>query len=394
NTVPFKSVIVTTYTSEDSNMTVNKKIESKLINYFNKKGLVLFKETIDENGKVSDSTRNIYDAKGNNIRELDYERSEKGKMKKTTDETLVYDAKGNILKDITVDIDPDDNTVNKTMEYNKYDTAGNVIESIKYNEDDDEGDKARDTTITTSKYDSKKRLIYSNTQNGNYSSKEYHTYNSVGMEIFNAYKSFGDSTNTIITYDFDGSIKEQNKYKNGKLCHSFSTKLDKDSNSIDTEEEISTDAGSACGDNTVTVTVHDHKTYMVLSQVTSRQKDGKPFTTTNLHRDTFNKNGLVTIDSSFITENGYLYSMTSIDFTKHGYDLKGRETSYESEGGGEYSTKLKWKRKYNDYPNGKSTKEEIGINSSVKTITYYAENSRIEKKQGFPMLTDRESLMR
>ena len=300
NAVVFKSATETTYESADSNMT-DKKVSGKIVNFYNKIGLLLFKETIDEKGVVSDSTRNVYDVHNHQIREMEYERNDKEKMKKTMDESWLLDAKGNALKHISMNIDADDNSVDKTTEYNTYDTAGNVIKNITY-EDEGTGAEDRDTTVTFSKYDAHRRLIYSESKNEGILTRNYTTYNEQGMEVFSASASTNDSNATITSYDNDYRIKEQNKNDNGKLSETLSTKFDNDSNRIETKEKLSTSSASSCANNTVTVTVYGHNSYLVLSEVISRQKDGKPFVTKTNDKYTIIKGKLYDVTLPMVSE--------------------------------------------------------------------------------------------
>lgn len=409
----FKQVTVSQYFSYDSNMS-KKRIISKSIFMFNKKGQQLYSIGIDSSGKVTDSSRSRFDKNFRQVYSAQYNREgDTGVMRATSEEKWVYDKKGNILTDSSYtlegeeDDEGDGGGASVSIDHHKFDTAGNEIES-KHISFSDAG--TSDSSMTWSTFDKNNNMTFSLTMTSSDTSKQYYRYNDKLMNVFTAEVSRGDSSYTITKYDTGGNVTERNRYEDGKLSTSYTCVIDpKDKKMTETEEELSTADAMSCPNNTVTVTVTD-SSRNVLSEVVTREKDGTPFVTTTLHRYTFD-HGRMLYDSSFTIEKGFLHSLTSEKISANKFDKNGNLVSEILDGGGQYSSNSKESWIYNDqsnvmyhatfntcgsekpeaeefyiyYHGGKKVKEVINISEYEKTETFYSKDAKLQKSIVLPV---------
>jgi len=340
--IRFKAVVLKLYTATDSTF-INKKLASKTTVTFDKKGKKELAIRIDSSARIVDSVRDIYDAKGNKIRETEYSVVNSMEwLQLVSDEVINWDSKGNLLLDSVVKRN-DEMSETNMKEYKTilskftYDDSNNIKSSVYIDGDD----------TSTMKYwkDGMNTVIEQKTHVGKTLSSGYERINAAGNETESYRISGGDTILLKSTYNSLNRITEADQYLNGRLAHMISTDYQKDGGYIETEQEISNENGVSCPNNTKTVTTFN-KDSLEISKVAVEENEGRPITTKTIHYYLFNNKQILT-DSAVTTKFGYLYSATSIQLTSHKYDAKGRILETAKMGGGETADNSKETLRYN-----------------------------------------------
>jgi hypothetical protein len=411
----FKSVTETHWFSSDSNL-AHKRFSSKKKTVFNKLGQTVFSVNLDTLG-VADSERHVYDAQYNEIKEIDYMRGDSDlKIRKMYEEIWVYDAKNNVLKDSVIDsgngrpgnryryyddFDGEGGSMRAEtkVSYYTYDTAGNQLGELTIRI----GDSYADTTRVHQKYDGHKRQVYKEDFSGNWRNRLYTTYDDSGnVTSLIDTTATGSVSANYYTYNNRNEETSHSEFSEGKQISNRTMQYDFNGTHILTEDETPIVYGNNCPNNSRKVTIYDTGG-RILSEITTSQKNGKPFINSIRHGFAFS-NGRVVVDSTITVIKGYLYSSSSTTIETTEYDKHGNETEMISEGGGQYVENGSERWKYNDknklleddkynscnsdipessvrniyYPGGLNIKETItdSYGGGDKSINYFFEDSK------------------
>ncbi|HWY99003.1 MAG TPA: hypothetical protein VNY36_07960 [Bacteroidia bacterium] len=412
NALKFKSVTINHYSSSDT-VFKDKFISTREMVSFNKMGQITFDVDYDryynwgDSVGVKDSTRFIYDAAYNKIREIHYLKEEDSdKVYKISDEFWTYNKKAYPIKDSVYKISPNYRREVTTEElkhpsittyYYKFDTAGNELEKIEVD--------GNDSIPEEWKYDTKNREIYYSRYNGDYRyDKKYLVYDAAGNEISETTTEPYDTIALTWTYDNKERIINYRKTEHGKVIEASSTGYDNDGGRTETLDETPMGDGFSCPNDSRTVTVYN-KNSVILSEVVTKEKNGKNFIHTTRHKYLF-KGEHIALDSAVTIDRGYLYYLALTEVKTNKFDARDNLIEETNEGGGEYSYSGSERWKYNEknniledntynscntdkpekstiytyYPDGKTVKELIEDNAaesySGKTITEYSKDSR------------------
>jgi hypothetical protein len=404
NHAKFSMVTESYYRAYDSMMT-NKKMMTKTVKMYNKKGLEVFEMDIDSNGKVKDSVRTGYDSKFRICRESTYSRDDSGLIYLSNFKFYKYDAKNNMVMDSSYRVyghHDDPPTMERTLY--TYNDSGSELSHKRFSVS---GENGEDTTSEYghSVYDKDNNLIFSETINDYDTNREYYSYNNKGKEIFRANIRLGGDSNYVKKkYNSKGDMVSYERYDAGKLAEVLTDSTDAKGDIIETEEKLSTADALSCPNNTVTVTVTDTSGHL-LSYVETKEKDGNQLVTTTIHKYVLDKNRIVRDTVSEIEE-GFMYSELKQEVKVNKFDNAGNMTEQSSEGGGQYSSDYRYTWEYNDkssllnesrynscstdklsyrtintyYKDGVSIKSTDEVNAYGRhSITMYNENSRIEQ---------------
>jgi len=401
----FRMVKEAVYRSDDSLMH-NSKVTETTLKLFNKAGQKQLAVTTGPNGKPTDSTVYEYNNANDEVREEDWESDDSDVLIRSTYEIWVYDSAENEIKDSEyIQYDLNDAYFRESL--SKYDTSGNEIESREFKERNGE----MDTDIYWRRYNENNREVYVKEKSmGNYS-QTYYAYNAKGQKVFSA-DTYGeflhgkniDSSWSTFAYNNKGVLSEENDYKKGKLCSTYTLRYGAHKEEIETSEDISTADPYSCSNNVVKVKVTD-STGKELSEVITREKDGKPIVTTIIHKYTF---GETYIDSTFIVEQGFMYKEKWKEITTRVTDTHGNTLLFMMETGTSSGREAKDTWRYNDlnkavyhayygsckssvpetetfssyYPDGKSIKETIELSvGGYRGYFFYDIYGRMEKKK-------------
>jgi len=398
STLPkFRSVTLTRYAAKDSSL-VGKRFEYKEKTTFNKMGEQLFYLKTDSLG-INDSMRFFYDDRYNKIREVNYNRNDSGRMVNNTDNRWEFDAQGRLIRN------------HSRTNIGLYSTNDD-IEEITYfswgSELNDRSISLRDTTVEITRYDTAGREIYDQKNNTGFVIKEYWRYDAKGNVVFDNRVWKYDSTQITYTYDDKERLLENRETHKGIPINVITWHYNSDSSSSQVEEKTPESTGMSCPDDSRTVTMYD-RAGRVVSELTTKLQDGKPFTRSTIHKFTFDNKGEILSDTAVLNVQGYLYSSWSVGFTEWKYDALGHCIEMVRGGGGDNDEQEKTTSVYNEqgkpldeaaYNTCDATKPTNGIKHEyypggikVKKIrtynfaydfystTSYAEDSRITEDQ-------------
>lgn len=401
----FKSVSVTRYDASDSTL-ANKRFRWKSMREYNDSGQETYWMYVDSNMTVTDSTRWVYNAKHKLLRYTKYEYDDSSQsVRMVQDERVAYDDSSRITKDSTTNVsrksygygrkrsrdggNPYKTTISAV--YYKYNSAGDEIQrtlvrthtalGYSYTSSVDE-DGSLDTIMVYETYNNDHKCIYLEANVYSMLAKEYFRYDDKGNETLVADVELGDSNYKTMTYDDKGNVLESKTYKKGALTYSDIKSIDKNGTITETTETITPTVGSVCANDEVEITVTDSGGNE-LSHTTTKQKDGVPFVTTVVHRYTFD-HGKIATDTMTDTEQGHLYSESSVEVTTIKHDERGNELEYSVISGGQYTENRRYTRKFNDKDKMTEWKE---YNSCVadkpmqtSILDYYSDGLRIKER--------------
>jgi len=409
NHYKFSEVIKRTYHSSDS-LIKEKYLVYKSVITFNKNGneLSLLEKT--DLGHTTDSITKKYDANFNMVRDVRWEAGDTSRLEKEQEEMWTYDKDNNELTDTSYEFFVYDASARIKIFKYEYDNKDNETKS--WERDEEGGDI--DTTVYWFGYNNDKKVTFRKELRNKIVSKEYYTYNSKGEEVFYAETEGKDSIWTVTKYDNMGNETEWNRYKNGKLVRAYTMRFGENKTKIETTEEVSTADPFSCPNNSIKVTVSD-STGRHLSEVTTREYDGKPIVTTIIDKyykyQTLGIYGSVRkqfIDSTFGIEQGFMYYEKWKEVYILKFDQRGNLVERLIQHGNDtYPKEEKDIRRYNRmnnetysarfgscnanipdvetvsiyYPNGKSIKEVKEITGGImQSDTYYDKQGRMERK--------------
>ncbi|HSY76231.1 MAG TPA: hypothetical protein VK890_05205, partial [Bacteroidia bacterium] len=376
------------------------------------KAMVVFNKTGDEILDVSfdtvglnDSTLNEYNAHNFNTRQTVYARDARNQIIKTSDHLLRYDAKDNIIADSNWEIgygwqdltyDREKSKPNITYTYKKYDSKGNEISTFYVGEDGD-------TVLGATKYNDSNWVIYSETHDLGEDAfrRGYYTYDIKGNMVSDSSARPMDTLVNRNFYDAQGRDIGWTESENGTVVKVMAKHFNKDTGMRRTEimDNTPISDGLSCPNNRRNVATYDDDG-RILSDITTTEKDGKPFITTYIHR--YYVIGNAHIDSCFNTEEGYLHSLMSVDIKVFREDKRENKIEETEEGGGEYTRDSKHTWKFNEqnnviysaefnscnsetpietdstfyYPNGKEVKKTVSERDGERSITNYDKDGK------------------
>jgi hypothetical protein len=413
----FKKVTVSDYTSVDSTFQ-DKYLTTKQVVTFNKMGQVMLDVTYNAYDRkndttysydslvLKDSTRIMYDAAYNEVRKIQYLKDDSGAVYKINDEIWTYNKDTNLVKDSTYaiatnyrrHITPEQlKNAGVTTDYYKYDKAGNEIAKLEIEE--------TDTVAETWEYDARNDEVYYGRREGEYDfSKKYTVRDKDGYELSETTIEPYDTSVFSWTYDDRHRTTSFRRIHHGMTLETKSWSFKTDGGYVLTIDETPMGDGLSCPNDSRTVTTCD-KYDNELSEVVTKEKSGKNFVHTIIHKYVFS--GLhIILDSVITTDQGYLYYLAQTLIRTKKYDAHGNIIEETSTGGGEYNYNGSERWKYNEqnnvledksynscntdkpeksiiniyYPDGKTVAETIEDNAvntyQGKKVSHYDKDSR------------------
>ena len=346
----------------DSSISFETDANGKLIkeNFFDKDGNITSVKAFGDSGELIESTSFKYNTNGKPIEEI-----VQGKDGNITSKTsLQYDANGNLNKKITEEFN------NGRKQEIEYDANGDILREIHL---DIHGGKR----------------IFEDYQNGK-PKKEfvYDTNGKCTSKIFNEYNTNGDLSKKTIESP-DGSYREiQDEYVNGKPTKKILQKYDKSN----LTEETTKDADG----NTISIKSIEYDASGKPAKEFLKDKDGNIISKKELIYDASgklkneietDKTGFTISNTSFEYDaNGKLSKKVYEGYDKNGNSINRKEVQYDANGDILREIHLDiygGKRIFEDYQNGKPTKEFVYDTKgkcTSKIFNEYNTNGDLSKK--------------
>jgi hypothetical protein len=206
-------------------------------------------------------------------------------------------------------------------------------------------------------------------------------YNAKGRKVSATEVQLHDTSTIINQYDAQGRWIEEIDSRKGQRYETTSNQFEPDGTYVRTVVATPLSDGLSCPDDKTTVTVWD-KDDNLLSETITKEKGGRPFTDITLHKYVF-KNGHTLCDSTIHTEQGYLYSLSSVEVRTKKYDAHDNLIEKTEEGGGQYRSNSREIWKYNEYSKMLEDDEYNSCNAdkpeSYTLYTYYPGGTRLKK---------------